>query len=107
MAESVPDQIDVETVVISVTIVEESIGEAVSEHMRMSVIWVTTTELTALVVPERPYIAHCGVACRTQSERSGHDGTSHLPPTAECPMREWESRHKERQLSRDWRFCAE
>ena len=56
MAESVPEKVDIEAVVIPVAIVEKPIGEAVAEHMRMNIVWVTLTELAALIVPERLHI---------------------------------------------------
>jgi len=54
VAESVPDEVDVKLSVIA--IVEETIGEAVPEDMRVDVVWITTTELTAFIVPERLYV---------------------------------------------------
>ena len=62
VAESVPDKVDTEAVVVVVTIVEESIGEAVPEDVRIDVVWVSPTELAALVVPERPYV---GLVCES------------------------------------------
>ena len=60
MAEPVPDKVDIEAAVIAVVLVEESIGEAVPEDMRVDVVWATTTELAALVVPERLYVGLVG-----------------------------------------------
>ena len=56
VAESVPDKIDIEAVVVVVTIVEEPIGEAMPEDVRMDVVRVAATKFAALVVPERPYV---------------------------------------------------
>lgn len=54
--QSVPDEVDVEAAVITVVLVKEPVGQAVSEDVRVDILWVTATELTALVVPERPYV---------------------------------------------------
>ena len=62
MAEPVPDKVDIEVVVIPVALVEEPIGEAVPEDVRVDVVWVSPTELAALIVPERLYI---GLVCES------------------------------------------
>jgi len=60
VAESVPDKVDIEAVVVVVTIVEEPIGEAMPEDVRMDVVRVAATKLAALVVPERLYVGLVG-----------------------------------------------
>jgi len=71
VAESVPDKVDVELAVIAVPIVEKPIGETVPEDVRMDVVWVSPTELAALIVPERLYT---GLVCESLDDVPDREG---------------------------------
>ena len=71
MAKSVPDKVDIESAVISVTLVEQPIGKAVPEDMGVNVIWITTTEFAALVVSKRFYVGFVSKVLDDVSDRAG------------------------------------
>ena len=71
MAKSVPDKVDVESAVISVMLVEQPVGKAVPEDVGVNVIWITTTELTALVVSKRFYVGFVSKVLDDVSDGAG------------------------------------
>jgi len=50
---SVSNEVDVEATFVAIVLVEESIGEAVTEDVGMDIVWVAAAKLTGLVVPKR------------------------------------------------------
>jgi len=50
---SVSNEVDVEATFVAIVLVEESIGEAVTEDVGMDIVWVPAAKLTGLVVPKR------------------------------------------------------
>jgi len=71
VAKSVPDKVDIESAVISVTLVEQPIGKAVPEDMGVNVIWITTTELAALIVFEGLYVGFVSKVLDDVSDGAG------------------------------------
>lgn len=70
MAEPVSNEVDVEAAFVSITFMEESIGETVTEDVRMDIVWLAAAKLTGLVVSEWSNIGLVSKAFDDVSDRA-------------------------------------